>query len=271
MVLVCWSHCLDIAARCQYYAECGNSALTKNVLLYIRLLPSGDEITVTSHAPRQLYCKLPLLGLRNLSDLESPLAGAAHHVACLQHRARLCRPPVDPSECKDKYWQCWGQCGESDRPLIEHCKTSERKGVFIDCTLQSFIGSADASRPEYLTSPFLMRSVMALRLMRNPALASASRRSDASMLVRRSSRGAGTRSSDKGICRGCTLTLRTCAGDHQAIFMSTRHADAGALLQAARETCHKSWQTHCACYSALRSPRRSLSQPNAEPASDAPR
>ena len=72
----------------------------------------------------------------------------------------------------------------------------------------------EADRPAgirtHRTSPFLIMSVMALRLTRKPALARASSRMLASTEVRRSSRGAATRSSASGTRRGCTLTLRTC-------------------------------------------------------------
>ena len=58
-----------------------------------------DDIAMkaASDPARQLHCKLPFLGLRHLADLQAPLAGAAHHIAGLQHGAGLGGPPVDPA------------------------------------------------------------------------------------------------------------------------------------------------------------------------------
>ena len=74
---------------------------------------------------------------------------------------------------------------------------------------QGSVGGVVAHR----TSPRLMRSPILDRLMRKPALATASTRVLASTLVRRSVRGAGTCSWCSAMGRVSTVTFRTCACD----------------------------------------------------------
>lgn len=84
-------------------------------------------------------------------------------------------------------------------------------------------------RGAHRTSPCLMRSAALARLMRKPALATASSRSDASTLRTVSVLAGRTLSSANAIRRMTTGTLRTCTDINFSRYAATRRVERGPL------------------------------------------